>query len=73
MNWTLELISYLDNANWPASKNDLIDYATQSGYPTQVIENLQQLDDNGGLYEGVENIWPDYPKRGDSYHPEDEY
>ena len=33
MYWTLELASYLDDAPWPASKDELIDYAIRSGAP----------------------------------------
>ena len=41
MYWTLELASSLDDAPWPATKEELIDYATRSiediwpDYPTK--------------------------------------
>ena len=41
MYWTLELASKLEDAPWPASKDELIDYAIRSGAPMEVIENLQ--------------------------------
>jgi len=41
MFWTLELASYLEDAPWPATKDELIDYAIRSGAPIEVIENLQ--------------------------------
>ena len=44
MFWTLELASSLDDAPWPASKDELIDYANRSGAPEEVIENLQELE-----------------------------
>ena len=31
MYWTLELASKLEDAPWPATKDELIDYATRSG------------------------------------------
>ena len=31
MYWTLELASKLEDAPWPATKEELIDYATRSG------------------------------------------
>ncbi len=31
MYWTLELASKLEDAPWPASKDELIDYAIRSG------------------------------------------
>ena len=41
MYWTLELASKLEDAPWPATKDELIDYAMRSGAPLEVIENLQ--------------------------------
>jgi hypothetical protein len=38
-----------------------------------VIENLQELDDEGEAYEGIEDIWPDYPTQEDFFFNEDEY
>ena len=32
MYWTLELASKLEDAPWPATKDELIDYATRSKY-----------------------------------------
>ena len=47
MFWTLELASYLEDAPWPATKDELIDYAIRSGAPIEVVENLQELEDEG--------------------------
>ena len=43
MFWTLELASSLDDAPWPATKEELIDYATRTCAPDEVIENLEEL------------------------------
>ena len=43
MYWTLELASKLEDAPWPATKDELIDYAMRSGAPMEVIENLQEM------------------------------
>ena len=43
MYWTLELASKLEDAPWPATKDELIDYAIRSGSPLEVIENLQEI------------------------------
>ena len=57
MYWTLELASKLEDAPWPATKDELIDYAMRSGAPMEVVENLQELEDEGregsssGLYD----------------------
>ena len=48
MFWTLELASYLEDAPWPATKDELIDYSIRSGAPLEVVENLQELEDEGG-------------------------
>ena len=73
MYWTLELASFLEDAPWPSSKDELIDYSIRSGAPIEVIENLQELDDEGEFYEGIEDIWPDYPTHDDFFFNEDEY
>ena len=73
MYWTLELASKLEDAPWPATKDELIDYATRSGAPLEVIENLEDLEDDGEVYESIEEIWPDYPSKEDFFFNEDEY
>ena len=73
MYWTLELASKLEDAPWPASKEELIDYAMRSGLPLEVIENLQEMEDEGEIYESIEDIWPDYPSKEDFLFNEDEY
>ena len=73
MYWTLEWASNLADAPWPASKDELIDYAMRSGAPMEVVENLQELEDEGELYETIEDVWPDYPTKEDFLFNEDEY
>ena len=55
MYWTLELAYHLDDAPWPATKDELIDYAIRSCAPLEVVENQEELED----------VWPDYPTKGD--------
>ena len=73
MFWTLELAGSLDDAPLPATKDELIDYANRSGAPEEVIENLQELEDDGEMYETIEDIWPDYPTKEDFFFNEEEY
>jgi hypothetical protein len=73
MYWTLELASKLEDAPWPATKDELIDYAVRSGAPLEVIENLQEIEDEGEVYESIEDIWPDYPTKEDFFFNEEEY
>ncbi|MBQ8461140.1 MAG: DUF2795 domain-containing protein [Bacteroidales bacterium] len=73
MYWTLELASSLDDAPWPATKEELIDYANRSGAPEEVIENLQELEEENEVYESIEDIWPDYPTKEDFFWNEEEY
>jgi hypothetical protein len=54
MYWTLELASYLSDAPWPMTKAELIDYAIRTGAPMEVVENLQAIEDEGEIYESIE-------------------
>ena len=60
MYWTLELASKLEDAPWPATKDEL-------------IENLQEMEDEDEIYESIEDIWPDYPSKEDFFFNEEEY
>ena len=71
--WTLELASKLEDAPWPATKDELVDFAVRSGAPLEVIENLQEMEDEGDIYESIEDIWPDYPSKEDFFFNEEEY
>ena len=73
MYWTLELASYLEDAPWPASKDELIDFAMRTGAPLEVVENLQALEDEGEIYDRIEEIWPEYTTKEDFLFNEDEY
>lgn len=42
MYWTLELASKLEDAPWPATREELIDYAMRSGAPLEVIETSKR-------------------------------
>ena len=37
------------------------------------IENLQEMEDEGEIYESIEDIWPDYPSKEDFFFNEEEY
>lgn len=73
MYWTLELASKLEDAPWPANKAELIDYATRSGSPLEVIENLEEIEEEDEVFESIEDIWPDYPSKEDFFFDEEEY
>jgi hypothetical protein len=75
MYWTLELASKLEDAPWPATKDELLDYANRIGVPTEVIENLEELEgDDEEQYESILDIWPDYPTQDeDFFFDEEEY
>lgn len=72
MIWTLELASHLDDAPWPATKDELIDYANRIGAPIEVLENLQELEDSDEPYESMEEIWLDYPTDEDFFYGDEE-
>ena len=74
MYWTLELASYLSDAPWPATRDELIDYAIRTGAPLEVVENLQAIEEEEDeTYESIEEIWPDYPSEEDFLWNEEEY
>ena len=70
---SLELSSKIEDAPWPATKEELLDYANRIGAPMEVIENLQELEDEDEVYECIEDIWPDYPTKEDFFFDEEEY
>ena len=74
MIWTIELASYLDDAPWPATKDELIDYAERIGAPLELIYNLEELEENveEGSYESIEDVWPDYPTDEDFFFMTDD-
>ena len=41
----------------------------------EVAENLQELveEEEGQVWENIEEIWPDYPSKEDFFFNEDEY
>lgn len=74
MIWTVELAAYLDEAPFPATKDELLEWAEREGVPQQLISNLEELEDEEVdiVYESVEDIWPDYIGKEDFFHNEDE-
>lgn len=73
MYWTLELATKLEDAPWPATKDELLDYAQRAGAPMEVIENLQEIEDDEEVYESIEDLRPDYPTKDDFFFDEEEY
>jgi len=72
MFWNLDLARYLVDAPWPATKDELIDYASRIGAPQEVIENLDELQDGDDQYESIEEIWPDFPTDEDFYYNDED-
>ena len=72
MYWTLELASHLEDAPWPATRDELIDFADRIGAPAAVMANLQDIEDDGEPYESIEELWPDYPTADDDFYFEEE-
>ncbi|HAS46540.1 MAG TPA: hypothetical protein DCS93_39020, partial [Microscillaceae bacterium] len=56
-----------------ATKEELIDFSLRTGAPMEIVENLQQIEDDGQPYESIEEIWPDYPTKEDFLFNDDEY
>ncbi|MFN4770140.1 MAG: DUF2795 domain-containing protein [Candidatus Kapaibacterium sp.] len=73
MFWTPELAQFLEDAPWPATKEELLDYANRTGAPQQVLDNLGELDDTEEQYENIEDLWPEYENETDSlFYNEDD-
>ena len=60
MFWTPELAAFLEDAPWPATKEELFDYANRTGSPQQVIDNILEIEEGDELYETMEDLWPEY-------------
>ena len=73
MYWTLELASKLEDAPWPATKDELIEWSIRTGTASEVIQNLRDIEDEGETYDRIEDLWPDYPTKEDFFFNEDEY
>ena len=39
----------------------------RTGAPTQVVQNLEELEDTDEPYESIEEIWSDYPTDDDFF------
>jgi len=56
MFWTPELAQYLEDAPWPANRDELLDFANRTACPMQVIENIYELDETDEYYEAIEDL-----------------
>ena len=72
MYWTFELADSLLEAPWPANKKVLLDFCARSNVPSQVLENIQELPDDGREYNNIEDIWPDYLQKGEYFYEEEQ-
>ncbi|MDD3630467.1 MAG: DUF2795 domain-containing protein [Bacteroidales bacterium] len=72
MYWTLELASKLEDAPWPATKEELLDYAYRTGAPTELIQNLLEIEDEEKEFDGIDDLWPDYPDFKEFFDEEDQ-
>jgi hypothetical protein len=76
MIWTVEQAAELDEAPFPATREELIEWAERNGLSQQVIDNLNELDiiEEGEdmVYEEIEDIWPDYIRKEDFFHNEED-
>lgn len=74
MYWSFELESYFDDAPWPATKEELIDYLLRSGAPPDLVANMdEELPDNPTRrYTDMDDIWPERPKKEEFYNDEEE-
>lgn len=67
MYWTLEMAMTLHDAPWPATKDELLDYAQRAGLPHCVVENLREIEEEEEEFESIEDVWPDYYLASEEY------
>ena len=69
MYWTSELASALGNAPWDGgiSKQELIDYAERNGASQSILDELAELDDDGELFYGLEDLVEEVPTSDDDF------
>ena len=72
MLWTSELAQYLEDAPWPATKGELIDYCERIGAPPAVVRNLEEIEDEEETFESIGEVWPDYSPEDDEFYYDDE-
>lgn len=54
---TFDLARYLFDAPFPATKNELIDYAERTGAPLQLLDLLAEIEDEGEAYADLSELW----------------
>lgn len=57
---TFDLARYLNDAPWPATKNELIDYAERSGAPQELLDSLNEIEETGEDYYDISDLWDGY-------------
>lgn len=60
MFWTPELVAFLEDAPFPATKEELYDYAMRVAAPQQVLDNILEIEDPELIIEGIDDLWPEY-------------
>ncbi len=72
MFWNLDLARYIADAPWPATRDELIDFASRTGAPQAVIDNLHDLPESEEMYESLKEIWHDFPTDEDFDYEDEE-
>lgn len=57
---TFDLARYLNDAPWPATKHELIDYAERSGAPQELLDSLNEIEETGEEYYDISDLWDGY-------------
>ena len=67
MHWTFEARKYLEEAQWPTTKRDLIDYLVScTEAPDELIVTLRELEvDEDEEFANIDEMWPEVPKISD--------
>ena len=57
MYWTLEFAGSLDDAPWPATKDELIDYANELGLPVFGPVDMTNPDASSQVVDYFDSVW----------------
>ena len=77
MYWSFNLADCLNDAPWPATKEELIEFCHRAPIPAAFLDNLlsnlhELPDEDNIVYLGMEDLWPDMPKRSEYFHHDED-
>lgn len=73
MEWSSELISILENVEWPITKGQLLKYAIDNDISPDLIKEIRELEvDDGFYFHSIDDIFDDDNVYDDTDDDEDD-